>query len=459
MNHSNATLAMSSFDRTSGVANQNSSTVQPYNNFRVQTQGGPIIQGQIAKIRVGEIMFPYAIPTLVKTKNTSFSIAVTQIVFGGGGTTVSINNCGPGPVNVTLSQGFYTGAELAAAVQAQLNTVLAGIAIPIPANTFTVQYDPISASLIWQNTQVYDGTDGVSNYILEFYAGLPEQGGSAPNFSQPSLLWTMGLRDLFAKYPPTGSAPKLWNSSKTYVLGDLVRYPSPLSTAHTYQAVFPQGPTLNPPAPGVPPGTVAGQWIDLGVIRYLPSTTGAICLVPVGYPNTNGVTANPLIPVFQTGYATPAINCSTYTGLYTQYIDLCSPTLCQAQSVRDGNSNQFSVHRDLICRLYITNEVSLFQTDPTGTRPFVIHRQFKNAKVIKWSVDRSIDAIDIQLYDQYGNPVPPLIGYIPTAANNPNNLTASNILQGQPCDFSLTFLVDEQDTPLVSQSENVGYRY
>jgi hypothetical protein len=181
-----------------------------------------------------------------------------------------------------------------------------------------------------------------------------------------------------------------------------------------------------------------------------------VTLVPSGYPNAAGGSVPPL-PVFPAGYSYNAINGSTYTGAYTQYIDICSPTLCQAQNVRDGNTNQFSIHRDLICRLYITNDVSLYQADPTGTRPCVIHRQFKNAKIMKWSVDRSIDAIDIQLYDQFGNPLPNLPGYIDSVAN-PNNYRGDAVYQGQGAEFAITFLVDENTPELVSDSENIGYR-
>ena len=34
--------------------------------------------------------------------------------------------------------------------------------------------------------------------------------------------------------------------------------------------------------------------------------------------------------------------------------------------------------------------------------PFVIHRQFKNTKVMKWNNQNSVDRVDIQLYDDAG---------------------------------------------------------
>jgi hypothetical protein len=104
--------------------------------------------------------------------------------------------------------------------------------------------------------------------------------------------------------------------------------------------------------------------------------------VPNQYP-TGGTPAGTgvIFPGFIFGYGVNTIVGSTYTGLYTQYLDICSPSLCQAQYVRDGNTNQTVIRRDLIARVYIATEVSLPSADAIGTRPFTIHRQFKNAKV------------------------------------------------------------------------------
>lgn len=469
MNHSNATMASSSFDRTSGQVIVAGYTNQPYNNFRVQTQGGAIVQGQLAKIKVAEILFPYATPTVISALNSSAQgirnaangtilLSMTSVTLSAGGTIRTDSNLG-GVLIINLSTGFYTGDEMAAAIQAAIDTREA--AQGVPAGTFTVAYDAGSGSIVWQNTGLWNGADGVANYFLEFI--VTTAGSAVPNFSQPNLLWTLGLRDMVASYPPRGAGvngalPPVWSATTTYSPGAVVRYPAAAPQAsEIWVAVNPVNPILNPPTPGVAPGTVAGQWISQGLWAGLANSSGSVTLVPLDYPNVAGASVPPL-PVFPTGYSYGAVNGSTYTGAYTQYIDICSPTLCQAQNVRDGNTNQFSIHRDLICRLYIANEVSLFQTNPTGTRPFTIHRQFKNAKVMKWSVDRSIDAIDIQLYDQFGNPLPVLPGYIDTAAN-PNAYRGDAVYQGQGADFAITFLVDENTTELVPASENIGYRY
>lgn len=455
MNHSNATMASSSFDRVAGQVQVGQVTAQPYNNFRVQTLGGPIIQGQMAKIRVAEVLFPYAIPTIISATgaastpgirtatNSTITLQLSSITLSAGGTVRTDSTLG-GTLIFNLPTGFYTGTELATAIQTVINTRQA--AQGIPAGTFTVAYDAASGSIVWQNTNVWNGADGVANYFLEFV--IATAGANAPNFSQPNALWTLGLRDMFANFPPQG--PLLWSNSTSYPPGSIVRAGTAgVPPIRIWQAVA--------AVVGVTPGTVPGQWLDIGPYNGFSTSTGSVTLVPSGYPNAAGASVPPL-PVFPAGYFYNAVNGSTYTGAYTQYIDICSPTLCQAQFVRDGNTNQFSIHRDLICRLYINNEVSLFQTDPTGTRPFTIHRQFKNAKIMKWSVDRSIDAIDIQLYDQFGNILPRLPGYIDTVAN-PNNYRGDAVYQGQPADFAITFLVDENTEERISESENIGYRY
>lgn len=97
----------------------------------------------------------------------------------------------------------------------------------------------------------------------------------------------------------------------------------------------------------------------------------------------------------------------TFTGdttfcQYTDYIDIVSDKLNYNTDVRDGYSG-VKTQPSLMIRLYIADEVSVTQTVPTGCRPFLIHRQFKNAKSIKWNPDSMVDWLDIKVLDQYGN--------------------------------------------------------
>jgi hypothetical protein len=96
--------------------------------------------------------------------------------------------------------------------------------------------------------------------------------------------------------------------------------------------------------------------------------------------------------------------------LYTQYVDICSDVLTQYQSTDDVNTGQLNL-RHIICRLYVADETSTLLTDSTGNpvisgeTPFIIHRQFKNPKNMKWNGQNSIDRIDIKLFDDIGQPL------------------------------------------------------
>ena len=89
--------------------------------------------------------------------------------------------------------------------------------------------------------------------------------------------------------------------------------------------------------------------------------------------------------------------------LFTQYIDICSPLLCQYQYFRDGSTTNLARRSDVICRLYIANNVAILENE--GTRPFIINRQFFNARVMRWSAESSVGQIDVNLYDDVGQPL------------------------------------------------------
>jgi hypothetical protein len=95
--------------------------------------------------------------------------------------------------------------------------------------------------------------------------------------------------------------------------------------------------------------------------------------------------------------------------VFTQYIDICSPELCQYQYFRDGSTSNFARRSDVICRLYISNNVATQEEE--GQRPFVINRQFNNARVMRWNSGSSVGSFSIQLYDDVGQPLQ--ITYLP----------------------------------------------
>jgi hypothetical protein len=364
MQHPNAIMATSSADRISSDG-----TYQRYQNFRVQTQGGNIIQGQLNKIRVGEILFPYDIPTIIAGRNDVLPITVVTV--DGATGTASVQT-----LTITIPPAFYTSTELAVVI----NTLLVGDLADL-----TVAVDSISGAFYFANSGTWNAA--ADNYL---YIPQPISQTGSSVYTSPCLLWTLGFRNIITEVGAIGWVPQV-----------------PLTAITSY-----------------------------------------VVLVPSAYPN---VAPNPIVPA---GHLYQAIVATPYLGLYTQYIDLCSPALCQSQYVRDGNTQQSVIHRDIICRLYIANEVSMFQTDPTGTRPFVIHRQFKNAKVMKWNVDRSIDAIDIQLFDQWGLEIPN--SAVIQQIDDLDTITQPIGFSGAR-DFAITFLVDEPGA--AEQEQNVGYRF
>jgi len=116
------------------------------------------------------------------------------------------------------------------------------------------------------------------------------------------------------------------------------------------------------------------------------------------------------IAAYSTVSADPLLNKPTFSGgsaplAFTQYIDICSPKMCQYQYFRDGSTTNLARRADVICRLFICDNVSLTQTSVEGTRPFIINRQFFNARIMRWSAESSVGTIDIQLYDDVGQPL------------------------------------------------------
>ena len=142
------------------------------------------------------------------------------------------------------------------------------------------------------------------------------------------------------------------------------------------------------------------------------------------------------LPVLEGGQIFSTVDGGSAPLTFTDYIDICSPALCQYQYLRDGSTTNFPRRVDLICRLYISNETSTAFEEPVGTRPFIIHRQFRNQRVMKNTAANAINDVDIQLYDDCGQPL--LTTYTPR-------------------NFQITFHVYEAD-PREAES-NIGYKY
>lgn len=134
---------------------------------------------------------------------------------------------------------------------------------------------------------------------------------------------------------------------------------------------------------------------------------------PPGYTLTSkrGPLGKDILSIMGYAYpgSTPAIFSSNpgsanFSGIaplsFTQYVDICSPDLCAFQEFPGGSTTNLARRANLICRLYVSNNIAIQEAE--GVRPFVINRQYFNARVMKWTTGASIGQMNIQLYDDVG---------------------------------------------------------
>jgi len=201
----------------------------------------------------------------------------------------------------------------------------------------------------------------------------------------------------------------------------------PICTYQETENIFSFEPAQTPTAPGASNGIIFSPYTFYNSAVTPRNTLGKDILSIMGFQQSQGAgyagggPSNPLIvaiPVTGTG--------EVFSGsaplVFTQYIDICSPQLCQYQYFRDGSTTNLARRSDVICRLYISNNVATQEQE--GVRPFVINRQYNNARVMRWSAGSSVGSMDIQLYDDVGQP-----------------LTTTYV----PRPFQITFNVYEQD--------------
>jgi hypothetical protein len=319
----NVNLVLDSFDRNSGTILR--PTTQPLNNFNL-TKGSNILQGQFNSIKVQEINFPWSIPNIVKGKTDSLAIETTQDI----GTYYQL----------TIPEGFYTGTQLADALNVQINAT-------------TIPVKPSFAYLPNGSFEFSCADDTVNLAIVPVVNGIVVVAGSGV-------------------YPPLNSCT--------------------LTTIMGYSEV------------------------------YYPYSA----LISIAQP------VNTLV----SGFA-PL--------LYTSYVDICSDSLTQFQGAGDVSTAIIS-KQNVICRMYVADETSTPTVDASGNpvypgmAPFIIHRQFKNAKVMRWNGQNSVGTIDIQLYDQWGQ-----LLEVGNAVGVTKYYSALNSVKAFACgDFQLTLSATQQ---------------
>lgn len=302
MSYANAPIVLNVRDRTSGQ----------YNSAQFNATNQNIIQGDIREIAVSEINFPYDIPNIQAGYNT-FELISANIPPASLRSTPTLTS-DPGYLIITITPGFYSGAELQTAINDAIEAeqiIVGGVAADAP----TIEYSAVSNR-------------------FTFLA------------------------------PASPAVTPTWSVFSPYT------YP------YDYRQ---QTNTL-------------GKDI-LSIMGFLP--------VPAGTPQSgySSISADsPDIPPTFSGGSAPLA--------FTQYIDICSPKMCQYQYFRDGSTTNLARRADVICRLFICDNVSLTTPDLVeGSRPFIINRQYVNARIMRWTTENSVGTIDIQLYDDVGQPL------------------------------------------------------
>lgn len=158
-----ANFMVDSADRNlQGTTPQFSAEIQAWNDFTI-SKGQPLLDSFARRIACVEVQFPWAIPNITEYNNTFY------IVF---------DNITPIKQLVTIPIGFYTGVELANAVE----TAIAALATP-PTSPIFVDYDAGNRSFTFQSVgQEFSLTNSGFSTI-----------DAVAFFSQPSLLKTLGI--------------------------------------------------------------------------------------------------------------------------------------------------------------------------------------------------------------------------------------------------------------------------
>jgi hypothetical protein len=130
---SNALLVIDSGDRfnpSQTVAVNNANPTAQYNHF-VIARPQNLIQGAFTRVGLTEVRFPYCIPNVNET-NSSMWVKISANAWA----------------EITLFEGFYTGAELATAIETQIQSLPGGAGISVTFDSGTGRFsffDPAPA--------------------------------------------------------------------------------------------------------------------------------------------------------------------------------------------------------------------------------------------------------------------------------------------------------------------------
>jgi hypothetical protein len=308
---------------------------------------------------------------------------------------------------ITIPEGFYLPSELVTA----LNTA---ISVVIVTNPPTFSYN---ASAMTYSFNVPVGA--TEDYAIYPY---PET-STVPIFAGWSAGTTYGPQSYVSVGPGFGG-----QSYKSLITNKGCPPYTPLSP----------NPVPNGPPPTVFPTSTITTTIwevipDLTLFRF---TNNPSLFKTLGFTLAyQGVTVA----------ADEKITSNPTLSSYTDYIEILSNKIMTYTDVWDGQSGNGG--SNAIMRIQATDETSMNTLVdanenplPITCRPFVIYRQFKMPKAIKWNPDSTIDWFDIKVVDQYGEIVPLPVPDPLVQAN-----AVANGLVYNPAypDFQITLLASE----------------
>lgn len=94
--------------------------------------------------------------------------------------------------------------------------------------------------------------------------------------------------------------------------------------------------------------------------------------------------------------------------LYTHYVDIISRNLTKYQRVKDSDASARNVKSYIVARIYLSPSNNLVETTSTsgiGSKPFTLTVDYATPKFIKYSPDEALSEIDLQVLDEYGEPL------------------------------------------------------
>lgn len=149
-------------------------------------------------------------------------------------------------------------------------------------------------------------------------------------------------------------------------------------------------------------------------VQFIPSSVPEAILSTLNISSYLNTVVGAKISIFED--IVPSKFSNSFKGVYptmtyTSYIDICSNALCNFQKLKDSLT-QFN-YTNIICRIYLTSPTNM-SSQPFGTSPCPsFSKEFQNIKWIEWNSNQMIGQIDIQYFDDAGQPL-----YIPNDGEN-----------------------------------------